>query len=236
MYGSENSANSPDMSSPPNGRALAFPLVWTRNQGYAVALPEAAPVRTPSDEELMAGLQAKDSIALEALFNRYSRLVIGIAFRILHDYSEAEEVVQEAFFYIYKKAALFDPEKGGAKAWVVQIAFSRALDRKAHLSRRGFYVGTEIESVTDTLIGKTNVEREIGAKLDLEHLQRAFEDLTEMQRRTIELFYFEGMDLREIGVQLHEPFSNVRHHFYRGLERLRKSPSVQRLRETTDEA
>jgi RNA polymerase sigma-70 factor (ECF subfamily) len=84
--------------------------------------------------------------------------------------------------------------------------------------------------VTDTLVGKTNVECEIGAKLDVEHLQSAFEDLTEMQRRTIELFYFEGMDLREIGVQLHEPFSNVRHHFYRGLERLRKSPSVQRLR------
>src|SRR5260370_37173771 len=90
------------MSAPPNGRALAFPLVWTRNQGYSVALSEAATVRTPSDEELMAGLQAKDANALEALFGRYSRLVNSIAFRILHDYSEAEEVVQEAFFYIYQ--------------------------------------------------------------------------------------------------------------------------------------
>ncbi|HEY4904903.1 MAG TPA: sigma-70 family RNA polymerase sigma factor [Candidatus Sulfotelmatobacter sp.] len=218
------------MSSPANGRALAIPLVWTGNAGHSVAVPEGASVRSPSDEELMARLQAKDTDALESLFGRYSRLVSSIAFRILRDYSEAEEVVQEAFFYIYQKSALFDPGKGGAKAWIVQVAYSRALDRKAHLSRRGFYVGTEIESLDDTLAGKTDVEREIGSKINFAHLQRAFQDLTQMQRRTLELFYFEGLELREISEKLHQPFGNVRHHFYRGLERLRKSPSVQRLR------
>jgi RNA polymerase sigma-70 factor (ECF subfamily) len=131
---------------------------------------------------------------------------------------------------VYRKAALFDSAKGGAKAWIVQIAFSRALDRKAHLSRRGFYDGTEIDSLDDTLVGRADVEREISAKLDLAQLQKAFEDLTLMQRRTLELFYFEGFELKEISERLHEPLGNVRHHFYRGLERLRKSPSVQRLR------
>ncbi len=218
------------MSSPANGRALAIPLVWTGKTGRSVAVPEGASVGSASDEELMSGLQAKKSDALEALFSRYSRLVNGIAFRILRDYSEAEEVVQEAFFYIYQKSALFDPRKGGAKAWIVQIAYSRSLDRRAHLSRRGFYVGTEIESLDDTLTGKTDVEREIGAKINFAHLQRAFQDLTQMQRRTLELFYFEGLDLKEISEKVQQPFGNVRHHFYRGLERLRKSPSVQRLR------
>jgi len=226
MYVSRNSI----MSSPPNGRALAFPLAWTRNQGYSVALPEAASVRSPSDEELMVGLQATDANALESLFGRYSRLINSIAFRILHDYSEAEEVVQEAFFYIYQHAAQFDHRKGGAKAWIVQVAYSRSLDRRAYLLRRGFYAGTEIESLSDTLVGKTDVEREIGARINFAYLQRAFEDLNAMQRRTIELFYFEGLELREISERLHEPFGNVRHHFYRGLERLRKSPAVQRLR------
>jgi RNA polymerase sigma-70 factor (ECF subfamily) len=178
----------------------------------------------------MAGLQAKDAEALETLFGRYSRLVNSIAFRILRDYSEAEEVVQEAFFYIYQHAALFDEKKGRAKAWIVQVAYSRTLDRRAHLMRRGFYGGTEIDSLSDTLVGKTDVELEIGAKINFAHLKQAFENLTEMQRRTIELFYFEGMELKEISERLHEPFGNVRHHFYRGLERLRKSPSVQRLR------
>jgi RNA polymerase sigma-70 factor (ECF subfamily) len=219
------------MISPPNGRALVLPLVWPRERRHPLDVAEAASVRSPSDEELMADLQAESAeAALETLFGRYSRLVSGIAFRILRDYSEAEEVVQEAIFYVYKKSALFDPKKGGAKAWIVQIAYSRALDRKAHLTRRGFYVGTEIESVGDTLVGKIDVEREIGAKLDFAHLREAFEALTHMQRLTLELFYFEGLELREISEQLHEPFGNVRHHFYRGLEQLRKSPSVQRLR------
>jgi len=187
--------------------------------------------RAPSDEELGSSLQAKDSKALELLFDRYSGLVFGIALRVLNDRSEAEEVVQEAFFYIYQKSLIFDPLKGSAKGWVVQVAFSRARDRKAHLSRRGFYSGTDIDSLDDMLLGQNDVEREIGARLDFSQLQCAFEDLTHMQRQTLEMFYFEGMELREISERLHEPFGNVRHHFYRGLERLRKSPAVKRLRE-----
>ncbi len=184
----------------------------------------------------MASLKSRDTAALEVLFGRYSRLVSGIAFRIVRDYSEAEEVVQEAFFYIYQKAGLFDSTKGSAKAWIVQVAYSRALDRKAHLSRRHFYVGTEIDSLDDTLMGKADVEREIGARIDLAHLQRAFRSLTQTQRRTLELFYFEGLELREISEKLQEPLGNVRHYFYRGLERLRKNPFVQRLSEKTRDA
>lgn len=218
------------MSSPPNGRALALPVVWGSTRESAVPVP-VVEVRSPSDEELMSSLQAKDSKALELLFSRYCRLVFGIALRILNDHSESEEVVQEVFFYVYQKALIFDPRKGSAKGWVVQIAFSRARDRKAHLSRRGFYSGTDIDSLDDTLPGQNDLEREIGARLDFSQLQGAFEDLTHMQRQTLEMFYFEGMELREISERLHEPFGNVRHHFYRGLERLRQSPAVKRLRE-----
>ncbi|HZQ22340.1 MAG TPA: sigma-70 family RNA polymerase sigma factor [Terriglobales bacterium] len=178
----------------------------------------------------MARLQERDSSALDLLFSRYSRLVLGISLRILNDYSEAEEIVQEVFFYVYQKSALFDRTRGSAKTWIVQIAFNRSLDRKAHLIRRGFYSGTDIACLDDTLWGKSDLEKEIGSKLDCEYLQRAFEELPEMQHRTLELFYFEGLELREISEKLNEPLGNVRHHFYRGLERLRKSAFVQRLR------
>ena len=219
------------MSSPPNGRALAFPVVWGNSSRNSIAAPQTATeIHAPSDEELMASVQARDSNALDLLFTRYSRLIFGIALRILQNRSEAEEVVQEAFLYVYQKAILFDPAKGSAKGWLVQIAFSRGRDRRAHLLRRGFYAGTDIDSVDDTLLGQVDIEREVGVRLDFTHLQSAFEDLTEMQRRTLELFYFEGLELREISERLHEPFGNVRHHFYRGLERLRKSPAVKRLR------
>lgn len=187
-----------------------------------------------SDEELMACLQDNDFKALDMLFSRYSRLVFSIALRILHDAGEAEDVVQECFLYIYQKALLFEPSKGSAKVWIVQIAYSRSRDRKAHLSRRGFYLRTDIESLglDDTLAGNVDMEREIRMRLDFSRLQGAFENLTQIQRETLNLFYFEGWGLREISEHLHEPLSNVRHHFYRGLERLRKSSVIERLRRT----
>jgi RNA polymerase sigma-70 factor (ECF subfamily) len=222
------------MSSPLNGRALAFPVIWGTTRQDSIPTPQPVEVRPPSllsDEELMAGLVAKDAEALDLLFGRYSRLVFAIALRILNDRNEAEDVVQEVFFSLYQKAVLYDSGKGAAKGWIVQVAFSRARDRRAHLSRRGFYSGTDVESLQDTLIGQTDVEHEVSVKLDFSHLRCAFKELTIIQRRTLELFYFEGLELREISERLREPFGNVRHHFYRGLERLRKSPVVKRLRD-----
>jgi RNA polymerase sigma-70 factor (ECF subfamily) len=206
-------------------------VIWGTGQEDAITPAQPIEAGPSSDEELMAGLQAKNAKALDLLFSRYSRLVLGIALRILNDRNEAEDVVQEVFFSLYQKAILYDPAKGTAKGWIVQVAFSRARDRRAHLGRRGFYSGTDIESLDDTLVGQTDVEHEVGVRLDFSQLQCAFEDLTIVQRKTLELFYFEGLDLREISERLREPFGNVRHHFYRGLERLRKSPAVKRLRD-----
>jgi RNA polymerase sigma-70 factor (ECF subfamily) len=191
-------------------------------------------VRAPdlSDERLIAQLREEDHGALDTLFSRHSRLVYSIALRVLCDAGEAEEVVQECFLHVFKKAFTFEPSRGSGKVWIVQVAYSRARDRKAHLARRGFYARTNVKSeeLDGALAGKADVEREIGAKVDLERLESAFEDLSEIQRKTLKLFYFEDLDLREISERLGEPLGNVRHHFYRGLERLRKSAIAERLR------
>jgi len=190
----------------------------------------------PTDEELMSLLRVEDPKALDLLFSRYSRLVYGIAFRILRNSGEAEEVVQECFLYIFRKPLSFEPSKGSARVWIVQVAYSRARDRKAQLLRQGFYVrGNYDPGEMDTILANQNdLEREIGARLDLDRLRQAFNDLSVVQRRTIQLFYFEDMELREISEYLHEPLGNVRHHFYRGLERLRKSAIAERLRNYHD--
>ena len=219
------------MSSPPQGRALALPLMGARTSQSLATVGEKVAAGAETDEGAIARLQARDSNALNLLFDRYARLVLSIALRILRDYGEAEEVVQDVFFYVYQKSSLFEPARGSAKAWIVQVAFHRALDRKAHLSRRGFYVGTDIDPLHDTLMGHSDLEQEVGSEMNRVHLERAFEDLPEIQRRTLDLFYFQGLALREISERLNEPLGNVRHHFYRGLERLRKSAFVRRLRE-----
>jgi len=220
------------MSSTSSGRALTFPIAWDRLKEREGATAPAAEERGPSDQELMALVQSRDAAALECLFHRYSRLVLRIARGIVRDPGEAEDVVQESFFYLYKKSALFDATKGNVKNWLTQIALHRALDHRARLVRRGFYAGTDLGSLDDILIGETDLDREIGAKLDREQLLKAFAQLPRAQRSTLELFYFQGLDLREISRRQQESLGNTRHHFYRGLERLRKSAFVQKLRDS----
>lgn len=186
-----------------------------------------------SDEALVSRVCSNHENALDILFCRYSRLVFSIALHILRDAGEAEEVVQECFLYVLRKAPSFEPSRGSAKIWIEQVAYSRALDRKAHLQRRGFYLRSGLdpgELATARAPGE-DAEQEMGHRLDFDRLLGAFGELTEMQRTTLQLFYFEQLDLREISLRLRQPLGNVRHHFYRGLERLRRSAIVEELRD-----
>lgn len=218
------------MSSPLRASTLTLPIAWPGSREQQTAAPKPAEERIPSDEEVMARVQFNDPCALEILFDRYARLVVRIARGIMRDRGEAEDVVQDTFLFLFQKSKLFDGSKGSVKNWIVQIALHRALDRKAHLARRGFYTGTDLGLLDDTLLGETDLDRKVEVKLSRTHLEQAFKRLTELQRLTLELFYFEGLELREISEKLNEPLGNTRHHFYRGLERLRKSSFVQMLR------
>jgi RNA polymerase sigma-70 factor, ECF subfamily len=211
----------------PEERILYLPLLVRE----ASERHEERQERSPNDEDLMERLRFQDSHALDALFRRYSRLVMGIAFRALRDWGEAEDTVQETFLYLFQKASLFDAAKGTAKAWIVQVAFHRALDKRSYLTRRGFYIGTDIDPERDTLAGNADLDREVGAKLNRAKLEEAFAELSHEQRRALELFFFEGMNMREIAVRLGETLGNVRHHYYRGLERLRTMAFIRKMRD-----
>ncbi len=166
----------------------------------------------------------------ELFFRRYSRLVFSVAQRILRNKSEAEEVVQEVFLYAYLKANRFDPARGSEKTWIMQIALSRALDRKSYLARHRFNASAEGKPIPSESSVDSDLERKTGAKLIRRQLERAFADLSPSQRRTICCFYFEGLELREISERFSEPIENVRHHFYRGLKRLKTNTLLLSLR------
>jgi RNA polymerase sigma-70 factor (ECF subfamily) len=218
------------LSLPPDGRVLPLLFVWDKSRPNAEPQPANPVTPLVSDEELLARLQTRDAAALNALFERYARIALGIALRILRDSGEAEDVAQEAFLYIYQRASLFDPHKGNARSWIIHIVYQRAFDRRGYLARRGFYGGTNCLVSDDALLGTTDLDREVGSRLDRELLEKAIAELEERQRRTLELFYFEGLDLREIGEVLGEPLGNIRHHYYRGLQKLRKNSFVKKLR------
>ncbi|OFV93612.1 MAG: hypothetical protein A3H28_16215 [Acidobacteria bacterium RIFCSPLOWO2_02_FULL_61_28] len=77
--------------------------------------------------------------ALPILFDRFYRLVLKVAMRILRDPGEAEDVMREVFLEIFNKAAQFDPAKGSTKTWILQYAYHRSLSRRRYLAHRNFY-------------------------------------------------------------------------------------------------
>jgi RNA polymerase sigma-70 factor (ECF subfamily) len=178
-----------------------------------------------SDEVLIARLQRKDVEALGLLYRRYARLVYSVCHRILRDSSEAEDVVHEVFLSLYRKCATFDPAKGAARSWIIQLAYSKCFDWRDYLkARHGKGQATELaEGVETGVTPPPPAPDPAYFILWNSSMVAAFENLSPEQKKAIEMFYFEGHTFQEIADSLGWTYGNVKHHVYRGVERLRQS-------------
>jgi len=172
-----------------------------------------------SDEQLAAETQAGNTDAFAVIFRRYHRLVHLVALRMLRDAGEAEDLTQTVFLEIYRKMGQFDPARGTLKVWLVQLAQCRSINRRNFLLVRRFHNHVELSAAEE--------EHEVWSPrrspiLETKHVtNEVLSALPEAQRETIKLYFFEGLSLKEIADRRAEAFSNVRHHYYRGMERLR---------------
>jgi len=177
------------------------------------------------DERLICKVNRGDKEALSGLFRRYAGVVRSVGKRILRDNGEAEDLVQEVFLYIQRKSSLFDSSKGSASSWIVQVAYTQAFLRRRQLKSHGFY----LSGITDKP-PECQQPGEQGAHYDhtVEGLfgrngwRKIIEDLTEDQRETLRLHFFEGYTFAEIAEKLGQSFANIRNHHYRSLAKLRK--------------
>jgi RNA polymerase sigma-70 factor, ECF subfamily len=184
------------------------------------------------DEALLAKVCEGDRDALALLFRRYARPVRNVGRRILRNKAEAEDLVQEVFLYIHRKSTLFDRSKGPASSWIVQVAYTQALLRRRRLKSQGFY----LSGITDKPV-ECDHRGDKGALYDqtVEGLfgrnrwRKVRESLTEDQRKTLRLHFFEGHTFEEIAEKLGQSYGNVRNHHYRGLEKVRKHLSDEEL-------
>ena len=182
-----------------------------------------APIEAPSDESLLNEISIGDRDALATLFERYARLTRGVAARILRDTAEAEDLVQDLFLYIQRKCGIFDSSKSSARSWIVQMAYHRALDRRRYLKAREFYA-QPIQPNSVQVVGKPTSESDYSAEavFGRNGLEKVVNSLSMDQRETLRLHVFEGYTLLELSEKLGQPLSNVRHHYYRALDKLRK--------------
>lgn len=195
--------------------ASALPLFTSKPSAPVV---EFSPILERSDEDLLLQVSNGGKEALSVLFGRHAQAVYNVARRILKDDSEAEDLLQELFLFIFQKARTFDPAKASAASWIIQMTYHRAIDRRRYLGFRQHYNTEQLDE--DRLIGNRG-QISINELAGRDVLNKLRKELSADQRQTLELHFFEGYSFREIAEKTGETIGNIRNHYYRGLERLR---------------
>lgn len=172
-----------------------------------------------SDLDLLHAVARGEEGALTALYDRYRLILFGLLVRILNSREEAEDVLQEVFLQVWRRAADFDEGRGRPFTWLVTLARSRAIDRLRVLAARqrlsdsaALEVTAEAsDAVADTLHAE---QREI--------IARALASLPAEQRRALKLAYFEGLTQSEIAARLGSPLGTVKTRMRAGMTTLRE--------------
>jgi len=182
----------------------------TKLSAVAIApQPAGAPDRS-RDEALMIRVAAGDVGALRTLYDQHAPRAMAIAMRILHSPEEAEDVVQETFLELWRRSSQFDGGRGGAVAWVVTIARSRAIDRlrASRAACRAIEAGGAREDLLPTAFRSPEDQTE--ERRNEARIATALAALPTAQRETIELSYFGGLSQSEIAVKTGSPLGTVK--------------------------
>ncbi len=206
-----------------------------RLPGFAVPAEDSQAPQTPaaplvvdfavSDEALMAQICEGSREALAILFRRYARLVRTVAMRILRDDSEADDLLQDVFLFVHRNCSIFDSSRAAVRSWIVQMTYHRAIDRRRYLNSRHFYTRLNLDGVADLLDPRSQGREDdagFGSLVGNTTIQGLLDTLTEDQRNTLNLHFFEGLTFNEIAAKLDQSLGNIRNHYYRGLDKLRK--------------
>ena len=176
------------------------------------------------DQRLLAQMAARNDSALSEFYDRYNRLIYSLVLRVVGSAAkaEAEEVVLDVFWQVWQQAGHYDARRGSILAWLMTIARTRAIDRRRRLVRQGLSLDADRLERPKTTEPAGVVEDAIFTKLSGERVRAAIGDLSEPQRRAIEMAYFEGRSQSEIAAALNKPLGSVKTHIRTGLARLRE--------------
>jgi RNA polymerase sigma-70 factor (ECF subfamily) len=170
-----------------------------------------------SDAALIDRIMQRDETALEALYDRYAGMLSSVLNRILRDTQAAEEILQDIFYQLWRRAPEFDASRGSLGGWLMVIARNRAISRLRHHNPAA---GEELLENTVSL--PFNLESAIAQKQLLGKVKGALEVLPKEQRATVELAYFEGLTHREIAERTGDPLGTVKTRLRTALETLKR--------------
>jgi len=180
-----------------------------------------------TDAELLARAALGDERAVGTVYDRFGQMMYAVAYRIVRQPGDAEEVVAEAFAQAWRDAGRFEAGRGSVAAWLTVMSRSRALDFVRARARRERITGTAQRSDPERTLGMSapavGPDAAVEAKERERRVAEALADLSPPQRTAIELAFFEGLSHSEIAERLNEPLGTVKTRVRLGMLKLRES-------------
>jgi RNA polymerase sigma factor (sigma-70 family) len=169
---------------------------------------------------LLVRIGQQDQTALSELYDRYARILLGLAYKVLGSLEEAEEVVMDVFNQVWRIAPRYDPSRGRVDVWLFMLTRSRALDRLRALTRTAKAISAS-EEVVRSDPGSLGPDDRLFLSEQREVLQEVLEQIPPEQRQVLELAYFKGLTQTEIASKTGIPLGTVKKRIRLGLWKLR---------------
>ena len=175
------------------------------------------------DMDLFTNLAARDPGALGALYDRYGKILYSLAFRIIRDGSECEEIVQDVFLALWKNPSLYRPDRSSPLTFLTSITRNKCIDRLRKAGRR-LPTATGDADFSELVADDRSSDPYRSAELDdlSAQVRSCLGALPEPQRVTVESSYFEGLGPEEIATLFELPTATVKSRLRLALDKLRR--------------
>ncbi len=179
---------------------------------------DLTPLKQHSDEYVIAALREGHTQALAVLYDRYCQLVYSVAYRILGNAEEAEDVTQDVFLTFWHKDT-YRSSRGSLKTFLSTVTRSKAIDkRRAQGTRYRFLQRWQRMSDQET----SPLLEELVTSEESDQVRNALTDLSNNEREILEIAYYEGLSQSEIAKRLNLPLGTVKTRSRQGLLKLRQ--------------
>ena len=178
----------------------------------------------PSDEALLNAIAGGAVWAMESLYQRYSRILYSLAYRMVADHQVAEDLLQDAFLVVWRRATTYSPQTGAARSWLISILHHRTIDYLRKVRRRSTILETSLEEIElNESIAYPDTWDEAWQSVKSSHVRAALMNIPTEQRLVIDLAYFQGWSHREIAEGTQIPLGTVKARMRLGLLHLKKT-------------
>ncbi|GAC1434077.1 MAG: sigma-70 family RNA polymerase sigma factor [Ktedonobacteraceae bacterium] len=176
-----------------------------------------------SDEMLIRAIANGAVWAMEPLYQRYSRILYSLVYRMVLDHQIAEDLIQDAFVSVWKRATSYSPQSGAVRSWLISIAHHRTIDYLRGVRRRSVLKEATWEDVErDERTAQPDAEEGALQSIQSDQVRAALMRLPTEQRMVIELAYFQAWTHSEIAAGCQIPLGTVKARMRLGIKHLKR--------------